>query len=150
MKSILDECYGFELDKLNYNNEGELSVFVTELVVSDYESDLGVGNSTIKNVSSVETTEVSKSYKIEFNEVVFYQVVDESITNWDDYEIRDGKDIIQILRKSRYLNFIDENFPIYNIAQKKGIHYRIIAITEIIDVISYDEPIIKTINKNGI
>ena len=143
MKSTLDKCDGIILDNLNYQNEGELTIKLTELVLSDSKTDLNIGNGEkIKDLNSLEQTTNSRKFKVEFKEVVFHQVVDESYCTWDNYEIRDGKDILQELSKSRYLDFVNENFPFYSALDRKGKHYRLIASTEVIDVISYDKPII--------
>jgi hypothetical protein len=143
MKSTLDKCDGIILDNLNYQNEGELTIKLIELILSDSRTDLYLGNGkVIKDLTPLEPTTDSRKFNVEFKEVVFYQVVDESYCTWDNYEVRDGKDILQELSKSRYLDFVNENFPFYSTLDKKGKHYRLIASTEVIDVISYGKPII--------
>ncbi len=143
MKSTLDKCDGIILDNLNYQNEGELTIKLIELILSDSKTELNLGNGkVIKDLTPLESTTDSRKFVVEFKEVVFYQVVDESYCTWDNYEVRDGKDKIQELSKSRYLDFVNENFPFYSALDRKGKHYRMIASTEVIDVISYDKPII--------
>ena len=141
MKSTLDKCDGIILDNLNYQNQGELTIMLTELILSDSKTDLIFGNGkVIKDLTPLEPTTNSRKFKVEFKEVVFHQVLDESCCTWDNYEIRDGKDILQELGKSRYLDFVNENFPFYSALDRKGKHYRLLTSTEVIDVISYDKP----------
>ena len=146
MKSILDNCDGVILDKLSYQNQGELKVELIELILSNSNSDLSFANGIeIKDVTPLEETSKSQRFSVEFKEVVFHQVVDESYCTWDNYEIRDGKHVIQEFSKSRYLDFVNENFPFYSVLDQKGKHFRLLASTEVIDIISYDEPTIKKI-----
>jgi hypothetical protein len=141
MKSSLDKCYGIILDSLNYRNEGELTIKLTELILSDSKIDLNFGGGkVIKNLNPIVSTTESRQFKVEFEEVVFYQVVDESYCTWDEYEIRDGNDKLQLFSKSRYMDFVIEHFPFYSAQNRKGKHYRLLATTEIIDVIAYDKP----------
>ena len=146
MESTLDNCYGIILDKLNYQNEGELTIELTELIVSNSKVDLNIGNDKlIKDLNPVQSTNQSKRFKVEFEQVVFHQVVDESYCTLDNYEIRDGMNKLRVLSKSRYLDFINENYPFYDVLEKKGTHYRLVTSTEVIDIIAYDIPIIKEI-----
>ncbi|NAY93429.1 hypothetical protein GTQ34_16075 [Muricauda sp. JGD-17] len=143
MKSILDKCHGVILNNLNYRNEGCLTIKLTELILSDSKTDLNLGGGKIiKDLNPVKSTSESRQFKVEFREAVFYQVADESYCSWDEYEIRDGKDNIQIFSKSRYMDFVTEHFPFYSAENSKGKHYRLLATTEIIDVIAYDNPTI--------
>ena len=143
METTLDRCDGIILYGLNYQNEGELSIQLIELVLSDSRTDLDFGSGkVIKDLTPLERTTDSRKFMVGFKEIVFYQVVDESYCTWDDYEVRDGKDKLQELSKSRYLDFVNENFPFYSALERKGAHYRLITSNEVIDVISYDKPMI--------
>ena len=143
MKSTLDNCDGIILDNLNFQNEDELIIKISELILSDSKTDLNFSNgNVIKGLNPLELRTESRQFTVNFKGVAFYQVVDESYCYWDNYDIRDGKYKLQELIKSRYLDFINDNFPFYSNLDKSGTHYRLITSDQVIDIICFDKPTI--------
>ena len=92
----------------------------------------------------------NERYEITFESYVMYQVRNESYCSYDDYELGKGNYFI-VFEKSRLLDVL----PIITDCQvlsdgtfypDKWKHYGIYCLNHIIDVITYNEPIIKKIS----
>ena len=77
---------------------------------------------------------------VRFEEVVAWQVVDESYTSWDDYEQRDDTNVLQELSRSRYLDYVRDNHGWFQDIIGPAKHYRIWTGDEVVDVVSVSEP----------
>jgi hypothetical protein len=81
---------------------------------------------------------------VDFEAYIGYSVLNESITNLDDYEEFEGK-AFRIYSKSRYLDYINVSTFASNDYPGPYKHYGIACLNHIIDIISTEEPIIKEI-----
>lgn len=149
METILDECYEVEVERVDYRNEGELKIVLIELVKSETPEDVKITEKvTFENSFAIEPVEASRLFMVEFEYAIFHQVLDESYVSQNKDERRDTKGFIQKITKSNYQEYIKTNFGWYEQVIGKGIHYRIRGISEIIDVISCEDPEIMEIDKN--
>lgn len=149
MKTILDNCKTLFLDGLQYNES--LQLIVSEGFVLDENQSIQIGETTIDDVKPIERTANSKQFKVEFDfdDLINFQVINESYTTFDKNEIRDSDGFLQVISKSEYLSFVDKNHGWYkDVIDAEGKHYRLWTEDEVIDVISIKEPRIEKTNKN--
>ncbi len=149
METILDECYEVEVERVDYRSVGILRIVLIELVRSETPEDVPVTEKvTFENSFAIRSTAKSRHFLVEFNNAIFHQVLNESYASQNKDERRDTKGFIQKITKSNYQEYIKTNFGWYEQVIGKGIHYRIRGISEIIDVISCEDPEIMEIDKN--
>lgn len=140
MQTMLDEGHTWFLESLKY--EDGLTIWLIEGVRSDKPEDLMVGGSVIKNTYAVEPTGSSKRAVVRFGVPVAWQVVDESYTSWDDTEERDDKSFLQVLTRSTYLDYVNENHGWYKDVAGPASHYRLWTADEVIDVVAPEAPVV--------
>lgn len=138
--------YSFVLNIRDIDNE--LGIIISSSVCGKKGTDIAPGTDKkfkkiLKKSTPIYPNE-SDTYEIVFPDYVIYQVRKESYCSWDDYEIRKGKKLI-IYEKSRLLDY-------YRTAVNEHLfdgeckHYGISAEHHIIDVISFESPVIRRIN----
>lgn len=152
MQSLLDNKDWY-LDSLDYRD-------ALHLVLVEAKAGPKLTEESLKNESSealkkvllgstpMEVHEDSEYVRIIFKKVVAWQMVDESYTAWDDYEVRDDKNYLQVLSRSRYLDFVNQHHGWYSDIAGPAQHYRIWTQDEVIDVVSHDLPTIKSDERN--
>ena len=138
MKTVLDEGQTWFLESLTYENG--LVLRLVEGLTSDKPEDVQVGDTVIKDTYRVEITERSKRAVVTFEDTIAWQVVDESYTAWDRNEIRDGEGSLQVLSKSKYLDYVVATHGWFKEVAGPASHYRVWTETEVIDVISTGPP----------
>jgi hypothetical protein len=138
MQTILDEGHTWFLESLAY--EGGLTITLVEGRTGDTPQDLKVGDTVIENTFPVETSTDSRRVVLKFGVPVAWQVVDESYTSWDESEVRDTKGYLQILSKSKYLDYVNSNHGWYKDVGSDGSHYRVWTENEVIDVVAQEPP----------
>lgn len=106
-------------------------------------SDIEVAGRLLSGTRPIEVDETSTTLRIVFSRVVAWQVVDESYTAWDDYEEIDDKSPLQILNKSRYMDYINENHGWYKDTVGPAQHYRVWTYDAVIDVMAHDPPAVR-------
>jgi hypothetical protein len=146
MKTILDEGHTWFLD---------YSIKAKDLKITLIEGKKGkqeVINISGKEIGQGTRVEINKDNKkvlITFKETVSYQIIDESFTSFDKYEIQENEgNYLKILSRSRYLDYINTNHGLYIHLQGPAKHYRIWTCDDVIDVIAYEEPEIKLLEPN--
>jgi hypothetical protein len=85
----------------------------------------------------------SRLMVVRFPRTVAWQVVDESFTSWDDYEERDDKSIIQVITRSKYLDYVHENHGWFRETFGPAKLYRVLTANEVIDVVACEPPSIE-------
>ncbi|NEQ48687.1 MAG: hypothetical protein F6K11_00950 [Leptolyngbya sp. SIO3F4] len=146
MKTILDNCKTLFLDGLLYNES--LQIVVSEGFVLDETQSIQIGEITLDDVKPIERTEESRQFKVEFDfdDLINFQVIDESYSTFDKNEIRDTHGFLQVISKSEYLSFVEKNHGWYkDVIGEEGKHYRLWTEHDVIDVISINEPKIEKI-----
>jgi hypothetical protein len=140
MKTILDEFRTAFLRTAVYAG-GELKLIIAEGICANEPEDLSIGGHVIKETYALYSTAQSRLVEVHFKQPVVWQLVDESFTAWDEYEIRDDKFMIQKLTRSRYLDYVRANHGWFeDILRGKGKHYRIWTEDEVVDVVSCEPP----------
>ena len=90
----------------------------------------------------------SRLMVVRFPRTVAWQVVDESYTSWDDYEERDDTSKIQIITRSKYLDYVYQNHGWFRETIGPAKLYRVLTANEVIDVIACELPTIEPL-KSG-
>ncbi|MDO5096006.1 MAG: hypothetical protein Q4D65_05540 [Peptostreptococcaceae bacterium] len=91
----------------------------------------------------------NNSYEIIFEDYVLHLTRNESFTTWDDYEIRHGRYLV-VFERSRLLDSMSdfvECVLVQSLCKNKNRHYGIYCQNHIIDIITPNEPIIRTCSK---
>ncbi len=138
MKSILAEAKCWFLERLDYEG-ARLLIEVTEGIVASVPQDVSIDDvGTIGGARSIEVTNQSRRVRVQFSNVLAYQVTDESYDNADSGQV-DG----QILCKhtgSAYLQYVLQNTLIEDLVDDPAQHYSLNLADDIIEVITTTEP----------
>lgn len=138
MKSILAEAKCWFLERLDYEG-ARLLIEVTEGIVASVPQDVSIDDvGTIGGARSIEVTNQSRRVRVQFSNVLAYQVTDESYDNADPGQV-DG----QILCKhtgSAYLQYVLQNTLIEDLVDDPAQHYSLNLADDIIEVITTTEP----------
>ncbi len=146
MRTILDEARTWFLRGLVYDEV--LKIVVIEGSIGTNAEDLKIGDTVLRDVHPIQTTETSKHFLIQFSQFVAWQVLDESFSNFDEYEIRDDDSFLCILERSKYLDYVNANHGWYIDMFGSAKHYRVWTENEVIDVVSCKEPTIELVKVN--
>lgn len=138
MKTILDEGQTWFLESLVYKDR--LTIGLVEGIKVTSPGELKVGDAVIENLFPIEVTDSSRRTTITFENPVAWQVVDESYTTWDETEVRDTEGYLQVLSKSQYLDYVNENHGWYKDVAGDAAHFRVWTENEIIDVVANNRP----------
>lgn len=124
-----------------------LRIFIDRCKVSQQNEDFEIGENTIIETYPIEVDEELRIVQLDFDSYVSYSVINESFTVLDDYEIFEGNSF-RIFKKSRYLDFINKGTIVNDVfPEEQLVHYEIACLDHIIDVISFDEPIVTEIKR---
>ncbi|MEO2075969.1 MAG: hypothetical protein ABGX20_11425 [Bacillus sp. (in: firmicutes)] len=124
-----------------------LRIFVDRCIVSQQGEDIELGNHIIKDAHPLEVDEELPIVQLDFDSYVSYSIINESFTVLDDYEIFEGNSF-RIFKKSRYLDFINKGTIVNDVFPEEHlVHYEIACLDHIIDVISFDEPMVTEIKR---
>jgi hypothetical protein len=97
----------------------------------------------------IEVDEGLPIIQLDFESYVSYNVINESFTVLDEYEVFEG-DVFRIYTKSRYLDFIKLGTIAKDIyADQHFVHYQLVCLNHIIDIISYEEPKITELGRGS-
>lgn len=80
---------------------------------------------------------------VRFPQFIAWQVVDESFTGADQYEVRDDAKHLQSLLRSRYLDFVKAHHGWFEPIAGPATHYRIWTEDAVIDVIACQPPVVE-------
>lgn len=145
MHTILDTCHTLFLDELIYRDH--LIIRVLEGIADSTSTMLNIGGKEFEG-QQVAPAENSRQFTIAFdlNDLIHFQLSDESFTTANDAELRDTQGFLQIIQHSAYLDFIKQNHGWYNdITQREGQHFRLWTEDEVIDVFAMEKPLIQEI-----
>ncbi|HEX3313422.1 MAG TPA: hypothetical protein VHR72_00970 [Gemmataceae bacterium] len=148
MKTLLDEFHTTFLHTAIYC-EGELRIIVTEGFQAAEPEDISVGGHVIKGTYAIETTEVSRLVEVRFSRPIAWQLVDESFTAGNVYEVREDEFALQVLTQSRYLDYVRANHGWFEeVGRGPGKHYRVWTENEVIDVVACEAPTVEPYDQN--
>ena len=138
MKSILAEAKCWFLERLDYEG-ARLLIEVTEGIVVSVPQDVSIDDvGTIGGARSIEVTNQSRRVRVQFSNVLAYQVTDESYESGDPGQVEG-----QILCKhtgSAYLQYVLQNTLIEDLVDDPAQHYSLNLADDIIEVITTTEP----------
>jgi hypothetical protein len=123
--------------------QDELRVIVAEGFVGDQTEDLRIGDHTIKDLRSINVSDKSRLFEIRFPQFVAWQVVNESFTSFDEYELRDDTGTLQTLSRSKYFDYVKANHGWYEDVIGPAKHYRVWTENEVVDVVACEPPTIQ-------
>ncbi len=141
MLTVLDDAKTWFLHALLYQDH--LRVIVAEGFVGDQTEDLRIGDHTIKGLQSVNVSDRSRLFEIRFPQFVAWQVVNESFTSFDEYELRDDTGTLQTLSRSKYFDYVKANHGWYEDVIGLSKHYRVWTENEVVDVVACEPPTIQ-------
>jgi hypothetical protein len=142
MRTLLDDLYTLFLHVAIYT-EGELRIIVAEGFRAAEPEDITIGGRIIKGTYPVNTSEQSRLVEVRFSRPIAWQLVDESFTASNEYEVHEDKLALQVLTKSRYLDYVRSNhgwFEDLAMGRGPGKHYRVWTENEVIDVVACQAP----------
>ncbi|AND43034.1 MULTISPECIES: hypothetical protein [Cytobacillus] len=147
-RDLMNQKGYFYLHSLIEPETNLLRIFVDRCKVSQQVEDIEIGKNIIRDTHPIEVDEELPIIQLDFDSYVSYSIINESFTVLDDYEIFEGESF-RIFKKSRYLDFINKGTIANDVfPEEQLVHYEIACLDHIIDVISFDEPIVTEINRN--
>ena len=138
MKTTLDDAHSWFLHELRYT--GELRITLAEGITAKEPEDIKIGDHVISGTRAIEPQPTSRIVVITFARVVAWQLIDESFTALDDYDERDDTSFLQILSRSRYLDYVRAHHGWFDDRMPTAKQYRVWTENDVIDVISPDVP----------
>ena len=132
------------LDKLIEEKDLELVLWISEAgVVENNDKALGDASS----YGAIETSDLSKRYKMTFDNYVAFSIRNESYTEWDDDEIFSGN-LFRKYSKSKFLDYVSASVNTWLVEQlreRAHSHIGIVCLNHVIDIAVCEEPIIEEI-----
>lgn len=143
METILNTADSLLLESANWSDEG-LRIELIELFVSHIPEAVQITNrDAMENLRAITPSEHSRKFIIQFESCLTWQMVDESAVCHDTDEVVDSGGFIRIIRNSKYLDYVRQQFGWYEQIIGQTRHFRIWSENRIIDVVSIKEPEIR-------
>ena len=143
MQTLLDTAHSLLLETIQYNDEG-LKIEFLELFPNNIPENAPITNEVkIDNVQAIKPNENSRKFIVLFEEILTWQVVDESAYCFDENEILDSNGFLKVVGNSDYLQYVQKQFGWYEEIIGKTKHFRIWSENRIVDIISTIEPQIR-------
>lgn len=117
-----------------------LRISINRATISSKSEDVIFDKHTIYNGHPIEIDKTSQVINIEFDSYVSYSVSDESFhfVNQEDEFIGNS---VRLFTKSTYLDFVSNGTLAQDIySYKELMHYQIVCLDHIIDIVSFDKP----------
>lgn len=142
MRTVLDDqdgCYGWLLESM-VHQPPELTLHLVEGIVADAPTPFTVGEHTVQDARAIEVTAASRRFEVVFEDVVVHQAIDEFYAILEDDEQPDGTGQIQVMARSRYLEFLRaHNGWMFDVVEDLK-HYRVNTLDSVVDVVAKGEP----------
>jgi hypothetical protein len=142
METILDTGNSWFLERMLFDDL--LRVFIVEGIRSAVPEELSIGGVDLGTAYPTDITESSRHFLVSFEDVLAYQVTNESLTTGDEYELG-GKGVLRRYGRSRYLDFIRSSSLIDSIGPAAYEHFKLILVDEVVDVIAGTEPTLQEV-----
>ena len=137
MGTILDTGHSWLLERLTYRDG--LQIYVVEGIRSAEPQKLQIASVDLGEGYSTDVNEESRHFLVVFEHVLAYQVLNESYTTRDEYEIRTNG-VLSRYERSHYLDFIRSATLIDSLRANAYTHFALTLQDDIIDVIAESEP----------
>jgi hypothetical protein len=141
LNTLLDEFHSCFLRAVVYA-DGELRIVVAEGFRTAQPEDITIAGHVIKDTYAVDTSDKSRLVEVRFSKPIAWQLVDESFTGWDEYEERDDKSKLQLLGRSKYLDYVRKSHGWFEDIRGPGKHYRVWTENEVMDVVACEPPVV--------
>ncbi|MFA7237103.1 MAG: hypothetical protein WC058_09580 [Phycisphaeraceae bacterium] len=138
LRTELDGARMWLLRKVVYQDD--LCLFLAEMFAGNPMEDRRLGNCVIEGRRKIEPREDSRHFIVRFPQFVAWQVVDETYTTKDDYEQCDDTGVLQILSRSKYLDYIKSSHGWFEATLGPAKQYRVCTANEIVDVVACQSP----------
>jgi hypothetical protein len=138
VQTILDDANTWFFHALVHRDE-KLQVIVVEGIKAAEPEDLIIGTKNLGSAWRIEVAEASRWVCVSFGGVCGYQVISESLTSADDYEIHDCG-FLRVYEKSRYMEFLRSHAIMEHPIAENARHFCILTENQIIDVAAVEEP----------
>ncbi len=127
--------------------QGDLRLILAEMFVGEPDIDRTDPNPAVQEMlrgsRPIEVRDESRLMLVKFPVTVAWQVIDESYTSWDDYEERDDKSVVQVITRSKYLDYVHENHGWFRDVLGPAKLYRVWTADEVVDVVACEPPTIE-------
>lgn len=137
METILDTGHSWLLESLIYRDA--LQVHVVEGIRSAEPEKLKIAGVDLGEGYAIDVNEESRHFSVVFEDVIAYQVLNESYTSCDEYEIK-TEGVLCRYERSHYLDFIRSSTLIDSLRANAYTHFALTLQDDIIDVITESEP----------
>jgi len=146
MNNILAQSEWWFLERLDYVG-ALLAVEVIEGRVSSISEDVSIdGTGMIPDARPIQITDQSRRVRVEFSNVLAYQIIDESYANPASGKIEKvGGQILCQHTGSEYLEYVQQNSLIKHLVDDPVHHYRLNLADDIIDIINTAKPSVNLI-----
>ncbi|SMQ80974.1 hypothetical protein SAMN05444673_4067 [Bacillus sp. OV166] len=146
-RDLMNEKGYIYLHNLEEPETNSLRIFINRCKVNQQSEDIEIGKHIINDTYPIEVDAQLPIIQLDFDSYVSYSIINESFTVLDEYEIFEGKSF-RIFKKSRYLDFINKGTIVNDVfPEEQPVHYEIACLDHIIDVISFDKPIVTEIKR---
>lgn len=143
METILNTAHSLILESIQYNDDG-LKIELLELFRNSIPENIQITNEVILNdVHAIEPNQNSRKFVIQFEEILTWQVVDESADCYNEKETIDSNGFFRIVTNSEYMRYVQKECGWYEEIIGKTQHFRIWSENRIIDIVSTIEPKIR-------
>jgi hypothetical protein len=139
MQTLLDEFHASFLHAVIYS-EGDLRIIVAEGFRAPESEDITIAGHLVKGLYAINTSEESRLVEVRFSRPIAWQLVDESFTAGNDYDVRDDNCALQLLTQSRYLDYVQTNHGWFEEMRGPGKHYRVWTENEVLYVVASEPP----------
>lgn len=143
METILNTAHSLILESIQYNDDG-LKIELLELFRNSIPENIQITNEVILNdVHAIEPNQNSRKFVIQFEEILTWQVVDESADCYNEKETIGSNGFFRIVTNSEYMRYVQKEYGWYEEIIGKTQHFRIWSENRIIDIVSTIEPKIR-------
>jgi hypothetical protein len=147
MQTILDTGHSWFLERMLYH--ASLEIFIIEGIKSAEPETVRIGDVNLGEGYSIQVTGQSRRFAIVLENVLAYQVTNESYTSGDNYEIRTPGKLCKYER-SRYLDFVRSSTLIESFSTGNYTHFGLHLEDDIVDVVTQSEPKIKLLPTDNV
>lgn len=145
MKTALDDGYTWFLDALLYRDSQLVVVVIEGFRASEPES-MEIPGVGVLDARPIESTPHSRQVAIRFRRPVAWQHVDESWTAGDEYERHEGDGKLQVLTRSRYMDYVNASHGWFADTVGPAKHYRVWTEHDVIDAVAFDPPTVELVS----
>lgn len=137
MNTILDTGHNWTLERLEYGDA--LQIYIVEGIISAKPQQIQIAGVNLGEGYSTDVNETSRHFVIVFQDVIAYQVRNESYTTEEENEVR-TQGVLCRYEHSHYLDYIRSSTLIDFLRGSSYTHFGLTLQDEIIDVVAEAEP----------